>query len=117
MKIARMITAAALVAASLGASVAANAQDYNGDRHSYEDQRGGYQDHRDIRDQNSRRDDGRDGRNDDRYDDRGYQHRDSWNSDRSYSYRDRGNGWYGGRGRDGRCHTEWRYHHRVMRCW
>jgi len=118
MKIARMFTAAALVAASLGASVAANAQNYSGDRHSYEDQRSGYQDRRDNGDQNSRRDDGRYGRNYDRHDDRGYQRWDTRDNGRSYRYRYRGNGWNGERGRhEDRCHTEWRYHHRVTRCW
>jgi hypothetical protein len=118
MKIARMFTAAALVAASLGVSGAASAQDYRGDRHAYEDQRGGYQDRRDDSDQYSRRDDRQDHRNYERQDEHGYPRWDTRNEDRSDGYRYRGNGWNGARGRgDGRCHTEWRYHHRVTRCW
>jgi hypothetical protein len=118
MKIARMFTAAALVAASLGVAGAANAQNYSGDRHSYENQRGDYQDRRDDGDQNSRRDDGWDRRDYGRHDDRGSERWDNRDNGRSYGYRYRGNGWNGDRRRhEDRCHTEWRYHHRATRCW
>lgn len=99
MKIARMFTAAALVAASLGVSAAASAQNYGSDRYNSQDQRGGYQDRRDGGDRNARRDNGRD--------ERGY-------DARSYSTYDRSNGWDR---HDRRCQTEWHHRHAITRCW
>jgi len=117
MKIARMFTAAGLVA-SLGVSGAAVAQHYRRDRHACEDERGGYQDRRDDGDQYSRRDDRQDRRTYERQDDRGYQRWGTLNEGRSYGDCYRGNGWNGERGRsDARGHSEWRCHHRVTRCW
>ncbi len=114
MRIARMFTAAALVAASLGVSAAASAQNYGGDRYNSQDQRGGYQDRRDGGDRNARRDNGRDERGYDRNDDRRSENRDNGYDSRPYGSYYRGNGW-GGRYR--RCHSEWRHRHQVTRCW
>ena len=112
MKIARMFAATALMAASLGVSSAASAQNYGGDRYNSQDQRGGYQDRRDEGDRN-----GRGERGYDRRDERDYQGRDggyNGRDRRSYGHDDRGNEW--GR-HDSRCRTEWRHHHPVTRCW
>jgi hypothetical protein len=112
MNIARMFAAAALVAASLGVSGAANAQTYGGARYGHQDQRGGYQDRRDESDRDAR---------DNRQHERGYDRRDERGQNRNYGYdapsygsHDRGHGWDQ---RNRRCKTEWRHHHAVTRCW
>lgn len=114
MKIARMFTAAALAAASLGVSGAASAQNYGGDHYNSQSQRGSYQDRRGEGDRGARRDNGRDERGDDRRGDRGYRNRDNGYDSRSYGNYDRGNGWDR---HDRRCHTEWQHRHPVTRCW
>ena len=114
MKIARMFTAAAIVAASLGVSGAANAQNYGGDRHSYQDNRGDQQSRRDNGDEHARRDNGEHDRGNWNADNR--DNRRSYNDrGRGYSHNDRDRGYGWGRHHN-RCHTEWRYHHRVTIC-
>lgn len=90
MKAGKLITAAALMLASVGISSAASARDYgHGDR----DGRGYY----------SQRYDGRGYRDHRRYDDRRYY---------GHRYDRRWNNWRSER----RCWTEWRRHHQVRVC-
>ncbi|HTI31003.1 MAG TPA: hypothetical protein VL405_02645 [Sphingomonas sp.] len=107
MKIKRMLAAAGLLAATLGATTSASAQEYRGDNRYETVHRD-----RDVRDE--RRDDRQWGNRD--RDDRQWNGRDRDDRRVRYDHRDRGNhyGWRNGRGHH--CRTVWHHHRRVRVC-